>query len=118
MDTGAIDSVVSRSILEGVGLMPRAERVYILADGSEVSMEHTIVENELMGEAVDATIVFADDDNVIPPLGATAMESAGIERSTRETSSCGGFRLSACVRRWAALIARRANLRLRATPSS
>ena len=81
VDTGAIDSVVPRSILEGVGLMPRAERVYTLADGGEVSMEHTIGVIELMGEAVGATIVFAD--NAIPLLGATAMQSAGIEVDPR-----------------------------------
>ena len=67
VDTGAIDSVVPRSILEGVGLQPRAERVYTLADGGEVSMEHTIGVIELMGEAV----------------GATAMQSAGIEVDPR-----------------------------------
>ena len=83
VDTGAIDSVVPRSILEGVGLMPWAERVYTLADGSEVRMEHTIGVIELMGEAVGATIVFADDDNAIPLLGATAMQSAGIEVDPR-----------------------------------
>ena len=83
VDTGAIDCVVPRSILEGVGLRPRAEPVYTLADGGEVSMEHTIGVIQLMGEAVGATIVFADDDNAIPLLGATAMQSAGIEVDPR-----------------------------------
>ena len=83
VDTGAIDSVVPRSILEGVGLQPRAKRVYTLADGGEVSMEHTIGVIELMGEAVGATIVFADDDSTIPLLGSTAMQSAGIEVDPR-----------------------------------
>ena len=96
VDTGAIDCVVPRSIFEGVGLHPRAERVYTLADGGEVSMEHTIGVIELMGEAVGATIVFAGDDNGIPPLGATSVESVGIEVDLRNECR-GGFRLSACA---------------------
>ena len=83
VDTGAIDCVVPRRVLEGVGLPTKGERVYTLADGSEVSMEHTIGEVELMGERVGATIVFADDDNAIPLLGATAMQSAGVEVDPR-----------------------------------
>ena len=83
VDTGAIDCVVPRSVLEGIGLRPVAERVYILADGGEVSMEHTIGEIELMGARVGATIVIADDDNAIPLLGATAMQSAGVEVDPR-----------------------------------
>ena len=83
VDTGAIDCVVPRSVLEGVGLRPVAERVYTLADGGEVSMEHTIGEIELMGARVGATIVIADDDNAIPLLGATAMQSAGVEVDPR-----------------------------------
>ena len=83
VDTGAIDCVVPRSVLEGVGLRPKGERVYTLSDGSEVRMEHTIGVIELMGEAVGATIVFADDDNAIPLLGTTAMQSAGIEVDPR-----------------------------------
>ena len=83
VDTGAIDSVVPRSVLEGVGLPPVGERVYTLADGSKVGMEHTVGEIELMGARIGATIVFADDDDAIPLLGATAMQSAGVEVDPR-----------------------------------
>ena len=82
-DTGAIDSVVPRSILEGVGLRPRAEPVYTLADGGEVRMQTTTCDVEILGEITGGTIVFAGDDNGIPPLGATAMQSAGIEVDPR-----------------------------------
>ena len=83
VDTGAIDCVVPRSVLEGVGLRPKGERVYTLADGSEVRMDVTTCDVEILGEIAGATIVFADDDGAIPLLGATAMESAGIEVDLR-----------------------------------
>ena len=83
VDTGAIDCVVPRSVLEGVGLRPKGERVYTLADGSEVRMDVTTCDVEILGETAGATIVFADDDGAIPLLGVTAMESAGIEVDSR-----------------------------------
>ena len=81
-DTGAIDCIVPRSVLESVGLRPVAERVYTLADGGEVGMEHAVGEIELMGARIGATIVISDDD-AIPLLGATAMQSAGVEVDPR-----------------------------------
>ena len=81
--TGAIECVVPRFVLEGVGLLPIGERVYTLADGSEVSMDITTGEVEILGEIGGATIVFADDDDAIPLLGVAAMESAGIELDPR-----------------------------------
>ncbi len=86
VDTGAIDCVVPRSVLEGVGLRVKGERVYTLADGGAVRMEITTGDVELMGETVGVTIVFVDDDNAIPLLGATAMESAGVEVDPRNES--------------------------------
>ena len=73
VDTGAIDCVVPRSVLEGVGLLPQGRSASISGSptAAKVRMEHTIGVIELMGEAVGATIVFADDDNAIPLLGAT-----------------------------------------------
>ena len=69
--------------MEGVGLRPKGERVYTLADGSEVRMDVTTRDVEILGETAGATIVFADDDGAIPPLGATAMQPAGIEVDSR-----------------------------------
>ena len=81
--TGAIDCIVPRSVLESVGLRPVAGRVYTLADGGEVSMEHAVGEIELMGARIGATIVISDDDDAIPLLGSTAMQSAGVEVDPR-----------------------------------
>ncbi|MCY4583910.1 MAG: clan AA aspartic protease [Chloroflexi bacterium] len=78
VDTGAIDCLAPRPQLEAIGLMPKGERLYNLADGSEVRMEVTVAEIEVMGEIVGATIVFGEA-NAEPLLGVTALESAGIE---------------------------------------
>lgn len=81
MDTGATDSLAPRSALESIGLKPKGRRVYTLADGREVRMDVTAADIEFMGEIVGGTIVFGEGD-AEPLLGATALQSAGIEVDT------------------------------------
>lgn len=78
VDTGAIDSLVPRPHLEGIGLAPTAQRVYETADGREIRMDVTIGQVEIMGEITGGLIIFGDAD-AEPLLGVTALESAGIE---------------------------------------
>jgi clan AA aspartic protease len=78
VDTGAIDCLVPRQHLEAIGLKPKGQRVYELADGSEVKMDITTGDIEFMGEIVGGTIIFGDADTE-PILGVTALESVGIE---------------------------------------
>jgi clan AA aspartic protease len=78
VDTGAIDCLVPRQHLEAIGLRPKGQRVYELADGSEVKMDITTGDIEFMGEIVGGTIIFGDAD-AEPILGVTALESVGIE---------------------------------------
>ncbi len=78
VDTGATDCLVPRPHLEAIGLSPRGQRVYELADGSEIKMDITVAEIEFMGEIVGGTIVFGEA-NTEPLLGVTALESVGIE---------------------------------------
>lgn len=78
VDTGATDSLVPRPHLEAIGLQPRGERIYELADGSELSMDITVAEIEFMGEIVGGTIIYGEP-GVEPLLGVTALESVGIE---------------------------------------
>ena len=78
VDTGAIDCLVPRQHLEAIGLRPKAQRVYELADGSEVRMDITIGQIEFMGDIVGGTIILGDAD-AEPILGLTALESVGIE---------------------------------------
>ena len=78
VDTGAIDSLVPRPQLEAIGIEPVSQRVYELADGTEITMDVAGAELELMGEVTVGLIIFGDAD-AEPLLGVTALESVGIE---------------------------------------
>ena len=78
VDTGAIDCLVPRPHLEAIGLKPKGQRTYELADSSEVKLDITIGQIEFMEEIVGGTIIFGDADTE-PILGVTALESVGIE---------------------------------------
>ena len=82
VDTGATDCLVPRQHLESIGLAPKGQRVYELADGSELRMDITVAQVEFMGEFVGATIIFGETD-AEPLLGVTALESVGIEVDPR-----------------------------------
>jgi clan AA aspartic protease len=82
VDTGAMDTLVPREHLERIGLTPKAERIYELADGSEVKMDIATADIEFMGDLVGGTIIFGDT-GVEPILGVTALESVGIEVDPR-----------------------------------
>ena len=82
VDTGATDCLVPRQHLESIGLFPEGQRVYELADGSELRMDITVARVEFMGEFVGATIMFGEAD-AEPLLGVTALESVGIEVDPR-----------------------------------
>ena len=60
VDTGATDCLVPRQHLEAIGLEAKGERIYSLADGSELQMLVTTGRIEFMGEVVGATIVMGD----------------------------------------------------------
>ena len=78
VDTGATDCLVPRPCLEAIGLLPKGQRVYELADGREIRLDITTADIEFMGEIVGGTIVFGAA-NAEPLLGVTALESVGIE---------------------------------------
>lgn len=78
VDTGATDCLVPRQHLESIGLIPKGQRVYELADGSEIRMDITTADIEFMGEIVGGTVLFGEA-NAEPLLGVTALESVGIE---------------------------------------
>ncbi len=82
VDTGATDCLVPRQHLEAIGLEAKGERVYGLADGSELQMSVTAGRIEFMGEVVGATILMADED-ADPVMGTTALASAVIEVDPR-----------------------------------
>ena len=82
VDTGATDCLVPRQHLEAIGLRPRTQRIYGLADGSEIRLDVTGGEIQFMGETTWGTIVFGEDE-AEPLLGVTALESVGIEVDPR-----------------------------------
>jgi clan AA aspartic protease len=78
VDTGATDCYVPASRLREVGIEPRGQRSYELADGSELALEIGVAQIEFMGDIVGATVLCGKED-CEPILGVTALESAGIE---------------------------------------
>jgi clan AA aspartic protease len=82
VNTGSIDCLVPGKYLRQIGLTPRGQRSYELADGSEVKLDVTVAEVEFMGETVGASVIFGKD-NAEPILGVTALESVGIEVDPR-----------------------------------
>ncbi len=94
VDTGAVDCVVPRKYLEGIGLTPGSSRVYTLADGTKVTMDITVAQVEFMGEIAGVTIAMGDE-SVEPLLGVTASESMGIEVDphNQELNKLGAIRL-------------------------
>ena len=77
VDTGATDTLVPGPFLEGIGLTKRAERVYTLADGSEITVGVTVAMIELMNERIGGTVIIGEPGTE-PLLGVTALESAGV----------------------------------------
>ena len=82
VDTGATDSLVPRDALESIGLKRKAQRIYELADGSEIRMDITTGDIEFMGEIVGGTIIIGESGTE-PILGVTALESVGIDVDPR-----------------------------------
>ena len=82
VDTGAIDCLVPRQHLESIGLAPAGQRIYGLADGSELKLDVAGGQIEFMSETAWGAIVFGNDD-AEPLLGVTALESVGIEVDPR-----------------------------------
>ena len=78
VDTGATDSLVPRPHLEAIGLRPEGQRIYELADGSEIRMDIALVRIEFMGDFTGGVVLFGDAETE-PLLGVTALESVGIE---------------------------------------
>ena len=82
VDTGATDSVVPRDRLEAIGVKSAGQRTYELADGRQVRMEVAVARIEFMDEFVGGTVVFGEA-GAEPLLGATALESMGVEVDPR-----------------------------------
>ena len=78
VDTGATDCMVPKHHLQGLGLQPKGQRSYELANGNRLTFDVTTADVEFMGEIVGATIIMVETDTE-PLLGVTTLESVGIE---------------------------------------
>ena len=78
VDTGATDPLVPRDQMEAIGLTPKGQRRYELADGNDIQLDITTADVGFMGEIVGSTIIMGEPGTE-PNLGVTALESVGIE---------------------------------------
>lgn len=77
VDTGAIYTVVGRTMLESIGLKPVEKRRF-RAFGGEVERDIGIAEVELMGRRGGITLIFGEKEDAAI-LGVTALEALGLE---------------------------------------
>jgi clan AA aspartic protease len=84
-DTGAIFSVIPRSTLDQLGIMPYAEETFHLADGSEIQRPVGDVFIRINGKARTVPTIFGEPTDT-PLLGVTALEILGyaIDPRTRK----------------------------------
>ena len=82
IDTVTVDSKAPRDQLEAIGLQPKSQRSYELADGSNLKMDITTGDIEFMGEIVGEPSIFGNPGTE-PILGVTALESVGIDVDPR-----------------------------------
>ena len=77
VDTGAIDSLVPSDLLDSIDITPKGGREYVMADGSEVMLDISTADMEIMGELIGSTVVFGEPGTE-PLLGAIDLQHAGI----------------------------------------
>lgn len=82
VDTGATDTVVPPECVDAVGLVPRAQRTYELADGRSTRMPTATADIEFLDDYVGGMVVFGEPGSR-PLLGATALASMGVEVDAR-----------------------------------
>ena len=77
VDTGAVYSVISASLLDSIGIKP-LERRRFLAFGGYVERDVGAAIVEVMGRRGAVTVIFGEERDV-NVLGVTALEALGLE---------------------------------------
>ena len=77
VDTGASYTWIPRDRLDGLGVRPDEERVFVLADGREVRYPMAWVRVKL-GEGTQPTLAVFGDAGTEPILGAFTLEGFGL----------------------------------------
>lgn len=73
MDTGASNTLVPRSILTHLGVVPEEEWPFVMADGREVAYQVAEARIRIDGRIHTTTVVFGPED-VEPLLGVITLE--------------------------------------------
>lgn len=77
IDSGAIYSVVPTPVLERLGILPLAEQVFRLADGSKITRKKGVALFRYGEQIGGADVIFGEEgDSVL--LGAFTLESLGL----------------------------------------
>jgi len=74
VDTGATYTALPESLLQRLGVRPRANRRFRLADGRVARLPLGVTAMRFMGEEWPVYVIFAPED-ARPLLGATALEA-------------------------------------------
>ena len=74
VDTGALESLVPKAALAGIGMAPLRHHTFALADGSEARFGLAPAVLEFMGEVVWLRVAFGEDE-ADPLLGRMALDS-------------------------------------------
>ena len=77
-DTGAIYTVVSKKVLEELGIRKRGKRKFKLANGRVIEREVGIIEIEVKKTVAYTTVVFGEESDT-QVLGITALEELGMQ---------------------------------------
>jgi len=77
VDTGAAYTTLPASLLQGIGVEPRGERRFLLADGRRIEMDWGEARASVNGEDVTTLVVFGEDD-APALLGAYTLEGLAL----------------------------------------
>ena len=78
VDTGASYPFVPESLLRSIGVVPTAEKEFLLADGTRKTFQLGEIRVSFNGSSAPCLAVFAPD-NTEPLFGALALEILGLE---------------------------------------
>ena len=78
VDTNIAETLVPGHLLDAIDIASVGKREYILADGSKGHFDFAIIEMEVMGTLIGATVLFVRADSE-PTIGRISLASAGLE---------------------------------------
>lgn len=77
LDTGAVFSVIPSEVLHRIGVQPKGDQVFTLADGSRISRKKGVALFRYGDRLGGATVVFGEEgDSAL--IGVTTLEALGM----------------------------------------